>query len=432
MAWNYWLRRLDKPGKDKIEVVEHLEYLTHTPYFEDNMNSNYVYEWYGHKRFVVDLKRSLEKRFKPKNSVQRLIESFTDLSTGVFHEYLDDTQPSDARYKALMKLGLDAVPDLITYLEDERLTQHISHGSPWSYHHRLGGIVGEVLYSLSGLRALDTAKIEAWYQKALQIGEEEYLVQNAIKVEEGSREDARCNNHILQVIAWKYPHRLGEIYERMITQYPTVHKHLLTDLIAEYYPNKERKGEILLQAAKGAGEQEWFNTYHDLIKIKHPQLIPLLVERMEKTPPSFTDSSGVSPAVLMAQLTRDADHKDLWEALEKLAHRSEVGQRMEMLSSLTSEGKGGRTHRHTLEFLGRFLDDAEERTLPIQRTSYEYQKYVGTSAVNGAWQLSVRNMVAHEIAKSLGISIRPGEAWTEAHWKELRECVKKALHSKQH
>ena len=111
-----------------------------------------------------------------------------------------------------------------------------------------------------------------------------------------------------------------------------------------------------------------------------------------------------------------------WQALEKVAKRSDVGLRMEFMNPMNYTYLGDRNRRQRLQFLAAFLDDPA-----VPDRSANPEKFSGPHAGFTFERLSVQDLAAMKIASLLQMPDRPDRDWTPQQWKMLRKKVKEAL-----
>ena len=122
----------------------------------------------------------------------------------------------------------------------------------------------------------------------------------------------------------------------------------------------------------------------------------------------------------MAQLVIDTDDPRVWDLLAKVAKRSAVGLRMELLNHFVRWNETG--HRpERLRLLAAFLDDTASRDTESSK------KYDGPCAGFHYRKLSVQNFVADELASLLNIEVELKPDRTAEEWAKIRDQVRKAV-----
>ena len=413
MAWRYWIHAFENGCPGRTKIARQLQII---------MSYNPVYDNQVNREMVAGLWLPLKQATLASDKVERLIDrlvtceprSYADLDT-------DDLSHISPEYLALWCLGFGVVPTLLKHIEDVRTTRFRvvragmggqGNADNLQIFERVCDVVVDLIYGLTGLEMMSTKRkeVERWWREARKAGEESYLVRHALVIGNYAPErSTRLSPHILHLIAWKYSRRLVELYETMRDKYPLSSRTLIAELIPDYV----LKAKLLLEEAKG---QKWDSAMVALMKIQHPHAVCLLIERIERVPDSHLYGNDVeTPATDVSQIARYADDSRVWGALEKLARRSDVRQRMEILECLFREGITGRKRRHATGFMAKFLDDTTE--CPPHK-GYEFVPR------------NVGNLTAALIAGHLGVDAFPDKTWTDREWKLLHEKVREALKRK--
>jgi len=412
MAWNFWIDAFIDGGADRATAANHLSLLLRVlPDYSNEYSTG----------FIAALKRSVKRAHSIGDRVERLLDRLVVCKPSEIPDQynpIEDPSRLSPYYLELWKLGFEAVPTLIKHLDDDRLTRfkYPLHGMggnvtyvTWSYH--VSGISANILRALSGLEELNQKDVEAWWKNAQEVGEEESLMQRALYVEEGKM---TSNPHILHLIKWKYPERLAELYETMLTKYPLGDKRLIGKLLAARCPDDKRAADLLIQATKSPNLEQSRTAFWALMETHDSRFVPLLIERMKPV-----SSSGKGESRLdyedVANLARYADDRRAWNALETLAYSLYPTQRVEILERLLWVGTEGRKRLHALQFIARFLNDVAT---------------IEPSEPNKSYHLKVCDIAAEYIAGFLGIEIHVTDSWTEKEWTLLRQKVQEALKRK--
>ena len=409
MAWNYWIDAFVNDGADRVKVANHLSLLLRVlPDYSDEFSTG----------FIAALKRSVKRAHSIGDKAERLLDRLVVCKPSEIPDQynpIEDPSRLSPYYLELWKLGFEAVPTLIKHLDDDRLTRfkYPLHGMggnvtyvPWSYH--VSGISANILRALSGLEELNQKEVETWWKKAQEVGEEESLMQRALYVEDGKM---TSNPHILHLIRWRYPERLAELYETMLTKYPLGDKRLIGKLLAARCPDDKRAADLLIQATKSPNPEQSNAAFWALMQTHDSRFASLLIERMAPASSTAPREPRLDCEVA-ANLARYADDRRIWNALEPLLRE---GRRYDAISRLLWVGIEGKKRLHAVQFIGRFLNDAWDATpyFPDTRT-----------------HISIGDMAALNMAGDLGIDAYNFAAWTEKEWKLLREKVREALKRK--
>jgi len=125
------------------------------------------------------------------------------------------------------------------------------------------------------------------------------------------------------------------------------------------------------------------------------------------------------PAAHLASFAIDCDDPQVWRVLEKVAKRSPVGLRMELVG-LFSRPCMSRRRTERLRYLASFLDDETVRDAAVD------SRLDGPNAGEFYQRIEVRNFVATQIAADLEIEVKEKNR-TPAEWVEIRSKVRHAL-----
>lgn len=406
MAWNYWIDAFISDGADRKTVANHLSLLLRVlPDYSDEYSTG----------FIAALKRTVKRAHTTGDKAERLLDRLVVCKPSeipVQYNPIEETSRLSPYYLELWKLGFEAVPTLIKHLDDNRLTRF----QPWipatsgplvhvPFMHSVSDIAADILQNLSGLETLNQKEVEAWWKNAQEDGEEESLMQSALYLKDGKM---TSNPHILHLIKWKYPERLAELYETMLTKYPLGDKSLIGKLLAARYPDDKRAADLLIQATKSPNPEQSNAAFWALMQTHDSRFAPLLIERMAPASSAAPREPRLDCEVA-ANLARYADDRRIWNALEPLLRE---GRRYDAISRLLWVGIEGRKRLHAVQFIRRFLNDAWDATpyFPDTRT-----------------HISIGDMAAFYMAEDLGIDAYNFAAWTEKEWKLLREKVREAV-----
>jgi hypothetical protein len=252
------------------------------------------------------------------------------------------------------------------------------------------------------------------------MGEEAYLLKQVISP--SGPGEYGPNNHLLHLIAVRYPQHLPRLYEATIRKWPRAPNHLLAELLGKSRVPQDVKVRLFLMAARSQDLQQRMIGLRQLFELHHPEAVPLLIEsfqRLPKTPKEPYWLSKAGSVGLMATLT---DDMRVWLALEATARRVDVGQRMEILNVMNYTKIEGRQRQQRIDLLRKFLDDRTVRDVNTNPAAFS-----GPCAGFGCDRLAVRDLAAEKLAAPLGIPLELDPAWTKREWAALRQRVQDAL-----
>lgn len=357
-------RRLDQPGADRKEIIKRLrEKYAEEPELRTPHTEGYL--------------RTLELTYGPRKSKPGTVEALIDDLIEYRENLYDPLGPTNLEpYWKLVELGFDAVPALIEHLGDERISHAYAEGSqPFSGHTvTVGDLCSRILLDLSA-RALpghwelrgdriNAEKAREWFAAVQKIGEEKWLLSNAIAQGEPGpivNERGRPERPIVRVIGAKYPSRLPDIYRKMLEKKPSDWN---CDYVHEILASKLTREQKAALFEEGAGHEdvehrtwalEGLDGVDRVLLRKH--LLKTLKEvpaRSEKGKPWFPNRRELLP------LLASADDPDCWAALVAAAKQLPAMERLYMIRAfdpMCAPDEDDPIRKERLRFLLQFLDD---------------------------------------------------------------------------
>jgi hypothetical protein len=330
------------------------------------------------RELLDDLKLTIAPWKSKPGSVEAIIDELTEYWDEMGDSY---NEIGHGAYWKLVDLGFDAVPALMTHLEDGRLTR--AEQTSWkgiSKHNvRVGHIAELILGKISGgayrqeaygVTAKDWVPVKdhKWWKKAKQIGEEQWLLDIALRRTEeyGEPPDA----YALRVIRVKYPKRLADVYQELLGSRSYRDTELVTqEIIASTLPRETKRA--LLE--EGIAAKEFTHQSHALEALSglHPELFrkhlrPTLerqLREIERDPKSITNAHWVEG------LFRKTDDPRCWDILAAMARRTTPDARLDFVGSVggsVEPNEPDAIRRQRIRYLLGFFDDAEVGELPWQ------------------------------------------------------------------
>src|SRR5262249_48418957 len=130
----------------------------------------------------------------------------------------------DTAYLAVVEMGFAAVPRLLEYLGDKRLTRSRTDDFD-AKPKRVGEIVLHFLSELAG-KPLDEVAAKLWWAKAKAQSEETYLVTHALP-----KSGNHPNEVILRILCRRYPQHLPALYQEVLDKRPALRSEPLLEAI---------------------------------------------------------------------------------------------------------------------------------------------------------------------------------------------------------
>jgi hypothetical protein len=401
LAWDYWEGQLTaQPVTNWPRVAGRLRGLRATWDHLDTTENR-------------TLLKSLDAALVPSKARPGSVEALID-------DLIDEPSPSLevkpgrplTSYQKLAALGFTAVPALLAHRNDDRLTRHlcsylaISTLPPPPHRYRVGDMANELL---SGLGAGDNPR--AWWAKASKGSEEAYLLARVLPAGE-----SRMNDHMLHVLTAKYPRHLPRLYRTILDKRSDVYSEAVAQAITRSSLPHATKVELFVHGTRNKYPDHRVAAFTELAALGSPCFRDLLIKALSSFPRYPSEDRAEWSIAMLVQYT---DDRRVWQTLEKVARRSGVGLRMEIISASGAFAGTGIWRQRRLAFLTAFLADpaAREPRAPTDKWSEEYP-----------W-LEVRNLAAMEIAWVLKWPRKEKPSWTAKEWAAFRAQVRQALDS---
>jgi len=443
LAWNYWCNEFVLSKGNRGAIVRRLRKLGDGPF---GLNTR------AHQNIISDMEKTLVPSEAKAGSLEAAIDSLVDLGIegGWRGEQFADLGYSTGRhieYQRLRDQGLAAAPVLIKHAHDFRLTRCLAHSSRGTWHIRIADVVRELLNGLVAEEfafdfriregrgnTVDRAHVLHWWSEVEGTRALEYLLQNALVEEPDGK--LRGNEHVLHALGNRYPEELVKLFEENVEKVED--SYALFDALGASKTSRESKARLLLSAAKSKDSLKRDFSLRQLLRMNHPDAVPLLVKELDGIPKTPKEAYWTSSAGRFAQLVCSTDDERVWKALLRNAKRVDIGQRLEMIQAVGS--RSGRKDEQVIQFLRAFLDDREVRVIknrfPDLTKLTDPNKaldkvmadlFHGPSAGFTFGRLEVRDFAALEIACKLELDVSADSAWKEEDWAELRKEVRAAL-----
>jgi hypothetical protein len=428
-AWDYWSEKLISEKSDRMEISKRLKDLI----LRDKEVNTEV-----NQALLKSLDLALLPSKAKPGSFEALIDKLVDFrgTSGAMNEGFGE--PDDC-YISIAKLGFEAVPTLIEHLDDERLTRGLMQGfnNFPSFNLRVQHVVSDLLEGLAGpeiefdwLRrqqgwTVKKADAVQWWLKAQKVNEEAYLLKHFLDADEqadGGR-GARINQHRLCVLRAKYPKRIAELYKENLDKHPGLESFTLAQAVLTCPLSKEGKIELYLHAIKNKERCHHVPALGALSKLDPKRFADLLIRAIEDFPKDTQEDYWRCDIVAIANMAVHCDDPRVWPLLEKVARRSSLGLKMEILHAACDGGYPDfAQHRvDLLSLLSQFLDD------PALRDKSADKRFQGPGAGFPYEKIEVRDAVALDMAWVLKIDIETNLNRTPAEWAKIRERVHQAM-----
>jgi hypothetical protein len=434
LAWEYWSGRASHPTADRAPVAKRLkELLKRDPNLDTVPN----------RALLKSLELALVPSKAKPGSAEALIDALVDYH--IQYGTLGPSWPVDA-YWRIVDLGFDAVPALIEHLGDDRLTRAKTRGvrdTP-ARPLRVGDVVGDLLEGLAAeelLRGTDQGDADKglfprqqgwrvksdaatqWWEKARKIGEETYLLDRVLPPAPQKWQHEYPNKHLLRVLAARYPKRIPELYRTVLDKRPELISWTLVEALVKCPVPAKDKLDLVLTGARHWDYDHRHPALHALKDLDKKQFDALLLATIESFPTDVKGEYWTCREPHIARLAIESGDPEVWTVLEKVAKRSKLGLRMELLSRF-HDRRNPRWRVERLRLLAAFLDDAEVRDLKADK------RFEGPCTEFIYERLEVRDLVAIELAWLLEIELERKPDRTPEEWAKVREKVRATLKQK--
>jgi hypothetical protein len=431
LAWYYWQGHLTQPKIDRAPSAKHLREL---------IQRDKKLDTEANRALLKSLDLALVPSKAKPGSIEALIDDLVDYesNTGTLGIF----EPED-RYWRVAKLGFEAVPALIRHLDDDRLTRAMMMGfnNFRSWNLRVRDVVGDLLEGLAaeeltrgtegedvgggwlrrqqGYR-ITAAAAEKWWKKAQKVGEETYLLSHVLPPQAKEGKPGHISPHLLNVVLAKYPKHIPSLYRKVLDERPELDSWLLADAFLRCkLPNKD-KLDAFLHAAKHKDNQHRLPAFHAIKDLDKKEFTSLLITTIEGFPKDVPGAYWLCPEAHIAGLAIESEDPRVWQILEKVAKRSALGLRMELLNHF-SDPKDDRHRPERIRLLASFLDDAALRDEDSDK------RFEGPGAGFPYHKIEVRDFVALQIAYMLRIEVELNLERTPEQWAKIRSQVQETM-----
>ena len=344
------------------------------------------------------------------------------LSDAVGHE-----APLSDPFYHLEDLGFAAVPVLIEYLEDDRLTGKMTAAMINMQVSRpiqvkdlaavlLRQVLGDRLHqygrAFPSTRSSYKELVLAIWEQAKATGEEAWLLEGAPASE--NKTGIFPNQCHLRLLQARYPERLADVLRFQMEHRPKAVAHPIITAVAQSKLPVARKIALLKEAAAVWDNPDTKDMALTALSRYDSVYFNCEAVKAFDTMPSDTQVDyWHSPEASLSNLALCTNDPHVWAAFLRAAQRAETGLRMELMNSLTRSQIGEKYRTQCLAFLSALLQDTTLRSL-------DNGAYSGPCAAFTIPRLRVCDFAAMQIARLMGWPDRPDRTWTEGRWDHLR------------
>ena len=344
------------------------------------------------------------------------------------------------------------MPVLVEHLHDYRLTRSIesTNDGRYTWHVRISDVVADLLDELRPEpfsydfrddegrgKSLDRNHILHWWSQVQQTTALEYLRTNALTRDGNGRYTE--HEHLLRLLADRDPEEFARLFERHAKYVKNPYQ--LLETLAASKVAEGVKAKLFLDMVESGDAYTRRLAVDHLLRLEHPQAVPLLVKELDGIPETPKKSYWSSSAASVAGMVCLTDNARAWAHLLTTAKRVDIGQRLQILEAIGNHS--GRKDAKAIEFLAAFLGDAETRvTKKFKERTREREKSGAAASASDAFRvylydgfpagykfprLAVRDYAATRLAEKMDLDERPDKSWKVADWARLHEKVRQAL-----
>jgi hypothetical protein len=417
VGWSYWELELSQLKSDWSLAARHLHALIQTLQ-ELDTESNH------------SLLKSLDAALVPSKAKAGSTEALIDrlVNATARYDWIFVDEYADPAYRQLVEEGFKAVPELLAHWDDDRLTRGremnlCGFGGRGPKQYRVRDLVRDLLRGLAGEDLqIDPddpqglAAARAWWDRARKVGEEAYILAHILP-----KDNPSPNEHMLWLLAKKYPERLPKVYRTLVDERPEMYSVQIASVLAKSGVSRAEKAELFAYAGRHKDLEQRHVALSELKNFEHEPFVQLLVETLNGLPRTVQGTYEHCQEAQFAGLVARTTDTRAWQALDRAARRADVGLRMELIDWV-SEPRLSLHRKERLAFLASFLDDATVRHLKA-----DAKRFAGHPAGDDFPRLEVRNFAAYQIGRFLGMDRRPQPNWDADQWARFRDEVRAAL-----
>ena len=434
----YWVHEIRNPNRDRKTIIRHLKALNREDYSTQTA------------KYISGLELADAARRGNVDPLERLFDELAD-SSDAFRENSQNPYLDDPPIRKLIERGFDAIPAVISHLEDKRLTR-----STLKYN-----FFGEVEEELTVTRACEIllnrladetfpreeltqkeeeerekamengfrfgnawlarkpfqkAPIQTWWANARQAGEKEYLKSHVIH--KHAEFGDVVNPALIAMMALRHPDELKDIYRKVLDSKQPIHTRLIADAIVKSSLDRNVKREVLELGLKHNDLNHRMDADAALAILDNSGYSKRLVTFIDKMPLPADDPEKEREWTIMESVNRSNDPA-VWISLEKALRRSPIRFRFQTLwPDFEIERAGDPSRRERIRLLAAFLEDRSVRTTDQMDKDNPHR------SLSGIDRYELRNYVAFWLAPYFAEYIDYDEHRSNDEWAFLRKWLK--------
>lgn len=358
-------------------------------------------------------------------SVEALLIEFGRSMGFRWYDFLDDAW--DEPGGRIIRMGFEAVPELLRLQADERLTSQ--RKSYLSTAPRQPMLLGELAQALlaellpqAWLQPVDLAQSERFsreWERIRTSDEREYYAEVALRFIQGEKKQAEAA--VLAVVAEKAPERLAGLMASFIKEAGDNDSPWnLAQAVRRADLPDEAKRSLLLKLATGGSLLRQRQALQILAHFDPAAAIGPARDLVKNLPQDSRGPFRTSAISSVSHVVLTVDDDEIWQTFFDKSHKAAVEQRLEWMNPFSDTYIGNRLKSRRLAFLAGFLEDTA-----LRDESVEASEFTAPCEASSFPKITVRDFAAMQIASILEIERhdRPDATWSADRWRRLREKV---------
>ena len=225
------------------------------------------------------------------------------------------------------------------------------------------------------------------------------------------------------VLAIKFPGRLaGLCSEFSANATSEAQPYSLAEAVVKSTLPKGDRIRVLTEFAQRGSLEHKRCVLQNLAELDQQRCAEVLVPILDNFPADSSGKYWTCPEAAFTHVVMQIEDDATWRRYLRVAKRSSIGLRMEIMNPLCYDYIGAKNRERRLAFAAAFLDDKA-----LRDTSSNADKFDGPSAAFTFPKITVRDFAALKVASILRLGDCPDEFWTDAQWTALREKVGQRL-----
>ena len=360
------------------------------------------------------------------------------LMSGGVHGAMRFHDERSAAEAALILKGFEAVPAILAQLDSKRVTNHLMQGfnNFSSYPMQADAVLQDYLRRLAnsefGSNWLDRQKggapgrkaVEAWWEKARETGERDYVAENLLRPDPHSEEKGAytISDELLIIAADRYPECLPGIYRKLLAS-PTSSHGVAGAIAASKVITGPEKEALFAKAVTQGRDGHRNPALAHLLKLDPAKNEARLIHLLDRCPKTSKQAYWLDQDPALARFVSKSVNPAVWEALHRTLGRVDLGMRMEMIDALDPSRDAPPA---ILAAYFKIYDDFGQD--PTVRYTSASPKFDGPGAGFPHDRIRMMDFIHQEFASWLELDVEsPEDGATLKDWDRYRAKVKPGI-----